>query len=63
LPCIFTGSRASQQPAEGAFDDSVIYFTLTRAQRRVEHILLLGGMCTLNVDFEPEEEEWAENVV
>jgi len=26
-------------------------------------MLLLGGKCTFNVDFEASEEEWAENIV
>jgi hypothetical protein len=63
LPCIFTGSHASQQPAEAAFNDGIIHFMLTRAQWRVEHVLLLGGECTFNVDFEPSEKERAENIV
>jgi hypothetical protein len=63
LPCIFTGSLASQQPVEAASNDSVIHFMLTRAQRRVEHIFLLGRKCAFDVDFEPSEEEWSENIV
>jgi hypothetical protein len=59
LPCIFTWSRDSWQPAEAAYNDSIIYFTLTRVQQRVVNTLSLWGECTLNIEFEPEKEEWA----
>jgi hypothetical protein len=56
-------SRAGQQPPEAAFNNRVIYFALTLAQRSIEHILLLGRKRTFNVYFESSEEKWTENLV
>jgi hypothetical protein len=57
------GSRASQQPPEATFNNSVVHFVLTLAQRRVEYILLLGRKRTLDVYFKSSQEKWTENLV
>ena len=58
-----TGLHPSQQPPEAAFDDRIVHFVLTPAQRRVEHILLFGRKRALDVCFESPEEKWSENLV
>jgi len=59
----FSGPCAGQQPAEAALDNSVVQFALALAQRRVEHVFLLGRERALNVHFETAKKEGAKDLV
>jgi hypothetical protein len=49
--------------APAALDNGVVQFALALAQRRVEHVFLLGRERALNVHFEAAKKEGAKDLV